>query len=197
MKVLALELSSPVGSMAFCDEQGERQFVTFPADRKNSGLFYENLQAIYEASPLPDLIVVGLGPGSYAGVRIAIATAIGLRIASGARLRGLPSISAVDRREYFFIGDARRNAFVFAQVVDGRFVEGPMLMSEPELRSKLEAAGKGPIIATQPLPQFENIIVEHPSALRLLQLALRPDEGVEESLEPIYLRSSYITAPAK
>ena len=87
MKVLALELSSPVGSVALSrPRRKKREFRTFPADRKNSGFFYENLQAIYQATAPPDLIVVGLGPGSYAGVRIAIATALGLRAASGARL---------------------------------------------------------------------------------------------------------------
>ena len=197
MNVLALELSSPIGSVAACDSKGERQFVTFPADRKHSGLFYENLHAIYTQSAPPELIVVGLGPGSYAGVRIAIATALGLRIASGARLSGLPSISAIDRREYFFVGDARQQAFVFAHIVDGRCLEGPMLMSEAELRSKLSGAAERPIVATQPLSQFENIMVEHPSALRLLELAMGADGGMEETLEPIYLRAPYITVPTK
>ena len=85
MKVLALELSSPVGSVAFCDHGGERDLRVFPADRKDSGLFYENLQEMQETSGRPEVIVVGLGPGSYAGVRIAIATAVGLKAAWGAR----------------------------------------------------------------------------------------------------------------
>lgn len=67
MKVLALELSSPVGSVAFRDEDGKSEVRAFPADRKNSGLFYENLRAVYREGAPPDLIVVGLGPGSYAG----------------------------------------------------------------------------------------------------------------------------------
>ena len=138
MKVLALELSSPVGSVAFCDDCEKSEVRTFPADRKDSGLFYENLRTVYEEGGPPDLIVVGLGPGSYAGVRIAIATALGLRLASGARLRGLPSICAIDREEYLFVGDARRNSFVFAHVVDGHCVEGPVLASEEEVR--VEAA---------------------------------------------------------
>ncbi|MBA2434470.1 MAG: hypothetical protein H0V54_05185, partial [Chthoniobacterales bacterium] len=137
MKVLALELSSSVGSVAFSG-QSDAQLKVFPADRKDSGLFYENLSALQQSSETPDTIVVGLGPGSYAGVRIAIATAIGLRAATRSRLLGLPSISAFDLEEYLVVGDARRNSFFFAHVVDGRCVEGPTLATEAELRAFLD-----------------------------------------------------------
>jgi tRNA threonylcarbamoyl adenosine modification protein YeaZ len=197
MKVLALELSSPVGSMAFCDEEGKSEVRAFPADRKDSGLFYENLGTVYRGGGPPDLIVVGLGPGSYAGVRIAIATALGLRFASGARLRGLPSICAIDRAEYLFVGDARRTSFAFAHVLDGRCVEGPLLASEEEIRTKLCNAQALPVLATQRLKQFEDVIVEYPSASRLVELARRLSGPGDETLEPIYLRAPYITTPAR
>lgn len=197
MKVLALELSSPVGSVAFCDESGVRHFKVFPADRKDSGLFYENLQATQETSGRPEIIVVGLGPGSYAGVRIAIATAIGLKAASGARLLGLPSACALDHAEYVIMGDARRNSFFFAHVIRGRCVEGPTLATEEEIFSKLRQWQHVPRIAAGPLPQFEDVIVEHPSALRLAELALEIESGDQETLEPIYLRAPYITVPRK
>jgi tRNA threonylcarbamoyladenosine biosynthesis protein TsaB len=197
MKVLALELSSPVGSVAFCDESGVRHFKVFPADRKDSGLFYENLQATQEMSGRPEIIVVGLGPGSYAGVRIAIATAIGLKAASGARLLGVPSACALDHAEYVIMGDARRHSFFFAHVIRGRCVEGPTLATEEEIFSKLRQWRHVPRIAAQPLPQFEDVMVEHPSALRLAELALELDIGDQEALEPIYLRAPYITVPRK
>jgi len=170
MRVLALELSAAIGSLAFCDAS-DRLFRTFPANRKDSALFYENLEGVYRESGPPDLIVVGLGPGSYAGVRIAIATAAGLKAATNARLVGLPSICAIDQSEYLFVGDARRSSFFFAHVVRGRCVEGPKLASEAEIRAKLQAFQRLPAIATQSLPQFEDVTIEHPSALRLVELA--------------------------
>jgi tRNA threonylcarbamoyladenosine biosynthesis protein TsaB len=197
VKVLALELSSPVGSVAFCDEEGGRDLRAFPADRKDSGFFYENLSAIYQEFAEPDLIVVGLGPGSYAGVRIAIATALGLKLVSGARLLGLPSICAVDRAEYLFIGDARRNSFFFAHVKDGRWLEGPTLASADQIASRMNEAPQLPVIATQPLSPFAEMMVENPSALRLAELALGHDEAAEVPLEPIYLREPCITTPRK
>jgi tRNA threonylcarbamoyladenosine biosynthesis protein TsaB len=194
MKVLALELSAAIGSVAFCDD-GTRLFRTFPADRQDSGLFYENLEGIYRESGPPGVIVVGLGPGSYAGVRIAIATAVGLKAAANVRLFGLPSICAIDRNEYLFVGDARRGSFFFAHVVRGCCVEGPKLASEEEIRAQLQARRPLPGIATQPLPQFEGVTIEHPSALRLVELATQTECLIEKELEPIYLREPYITTP--
>ena len=196
MKVLALELSAAIGSVAFC-ENGERRFRTFPADRKNSGLFYENLEKIYRESGPPEIVVVGLGPGSYAGVRIAIATAIGMKAATNARLVGLPSICSIDQNEYLFVGDARRSSFFFAHVRGGCCVEGPKLAPEGEIRAKLLAWRSLPAVATHPLPQFAGVTIEHPSALRLVELATQSDCLVEENLEPIYLREPYITTPRK
>jgi tRNA threonylcarbamoyladenosine biosynthesis protein TsaB len=197
VKVLALELSSPVGSVAFCDEEGGRDLRAFPADRKDSGFFYQNLSAIYQQFGPPELIVVGTGPGSYAGVRIAIATALGLKAASGARLLGLPSICAVDRAEYFFVGDARRNSFFFAHVKEGRCLEGPTLASAGQIEARMKGAPQLPVIATQPLSPFLDVMVEDPSALRLAELAIAHDEGAEMPLEPIYLREPYITTPRR
>lgn len=197
MKVLALELSSPVGSVAFLDETAAQYGRVFPADRKDSGLFYENLREIHQTCASPDLIVVGLGPGSYAGTRIAIATALGLQAASGARLLGLPSICAYESDEYVVVGDARRNSFFLAHVIRGRCVEGPTLATEEELRAKLSSWPDLPILATQPLPQFANVAVAHPSALRLAVLANQAKIDPGQTLEPIYLREPYITTPKK
>lgn len=197
MKVLALELSSATGSVAFCDNGESRDVRVFPADRKDSGLFYENLQALQKKMGRAQVIAVGLGPGSYAGVRIAIATAIGLKAAWGARLLGLPSICALEHEEYVFVGDARRNSFFFAHIVRGHCVEGPTLATEEEIRSKLRGWPHLPTIAPESLAQFAGVIVEHPSALRLAQLAFDAEMGDEETLAPIYLREPYITTPKK
>ena len=197
MKVLALELSSPVGSVAFLDDAGTELVRAFPADRKDSGLFYENLRVIHQTCESPEIIVVGLGPGSYAGIRIAIATALGLKAASGARLLGLPSVCAFEQEEYVVVGDARRNSFYFAHVIAGRCLEGPTLATAEEVRAKLSAWRHLPILATQPLAQFESLSLAQPAALRLAQLATQAGCAAEETLEPIYLREPYITTPKK
>ncbi len=87
MKILALELSTERGSLVWLD--GEIELACeWPNDRKNSAAFFENLDNVVKKFGAPQLVVVGLGPGSYASTRIVISAAIGLQVSSGARLIG-------------------------------------------------------------------------------------------------------------
>jgi tRNA threonylcarbamoyladenosine biosynthesis protein TsaB len=194
MKILALELSSALGSIAFRREDESLLVRQFPADRQHSGLFFENLCEIRRAGGLPDKIVVGLGPGSYAGTRIAIATAIGLATASGAQRVGLPSICAIKLPAYCVVGDARRSSYFYARVRQGNCEEGPVLMDETTLRQKLDAHAELPFVSSENLPQFPNLMLAYPAADALAALGetAEPRDG---SLEPIYLRPPYITTP--
>lgn len=45
------------------------------------------------------VVVVGLGPGSYTGLRVAAATALGLALGNGAELVGVPSFEALALRK--------------------------------------------------------------------------------------------------
>ena len=197
MKILALELSSARGSMAA--REGDVDVACdWANDRKHSGLFFENLEKVIKKSGAPDTIVVGLGPGSYAGVRIAISAAIGLQTASGARLVGLPSICAIecDEEEYAVIGDARRNSFFFARIRNSDLVEGPTLLGEAELREKLDRLEKMSIFCFESLAQFARAVVRYPSATLLARLAKDADRIFSlPPLEPIYLREPHITMP--
>jgi tRNA threonylcarbamoyl adenosine modification protein YeaZ len=198
MKILALELSTARGSLAWLDGEIEDGHE-WPTDRKNSSTFFENLNAITKKFGGPDTIIVGLGPGSYAGTRIAISVAIGLQLSSRARLTGLPSICAIqcDAREYCAIGDARRKSFFLAHIRGHKLVEGPMLFSQAELQAKLDCLEPGiPIFSSEPLPQFERAVIRYPSALVLARLARAPHRSFSlPPLEPIYLREPHITMP--
>jgi tRNA threonylcarbamoyl adenosine modification protein YeaZ len=198
MKILALELSTARGSLAWLDGEIEDGHE-WPNDRKNSSTFFENLNAITKKFGGPDTIIVGLGPGSYAGTRIAISVAIGLQLSSSARLTGLPSICAIqcDAREYCAIGDARRKSFFVAHIRGHELIEGPMLFSQAELQAKLESLEPEiPIFSSEPLPQFERAVIRYPSALLLARLARVPHRSFSlPPLEPIYLREPHITMP--
>jgi len=198
MKILALELSSARGSLAWRENSAGVE-CDWPNDRKNSGAFFENLKDVRRKFSLPDKIIVGLGPGSYAGTRIAISAAIGLRAAAGAELIGYPSICALEsnQEEYGVIGDARRNSFFFARIRAHHLVEGPYLFTEAELRKKLDKFDdKMPIFASERLPQFERAKLRYPSAGILAQLAANMNrEFAQPPLQPMYLREPHITKP--
>jgi len=198
MKILALELSTPRGSLAWQD--GEIEFEReWPNDRKNSAAFFENLQATRRKFGAPEKIIVGLGPGSYAGTRIAISAAIGMQLCCDARLIGYPSICAIqcDGQEYCAIGDARRKSFFFARILENEVMEGPTLFSDVELHAKLESLEPAtPIFSSELLPQFQRPVVSFPSALILARLANESQRSFcLPPLEPIYLREPHITLP--
>jgi tRNA threonylcarbamoyladenosine biosynthesis protein TsaB len=198
-KILALELSTARGSLAWLDADGTDLTREWPNDRKNSAPFFDTLRAITEKFGAPDTIIVGLGPGSYAGTRIAISAAIGLQVSSGATLIGFPSISAMecDAHEYCVIGDARRKCFFFARIRANNLSEGPTLFSESELKQKLDGIEiEMPVFTSDSLPQFERAMLCFPSALVLASLAQQPQRSFSlPPLQPMYLREPYITMP--
>ncbi|MDP9254502.1 MAG: tRNA (adenosine(37)-N6)-threonylcarbamoyltransferase complex dimerization subunit type 1 TsaB [Verrucomicrobiota bacterium] len=199
MKILALENSSAQGSVAWLEDDCEPTVFEFPNDRKHSGAFFQSLQRFSDRFDDLNSIVVGLGPGSYAGVRIAISAAIGLRSSSGARLLGLPSICALatEANEYCVVGDARRQSFFFARIGANEIVEGVDLYDEAELRARLAKLDPNiPIFSSETLAQFEQAIVRYPSALVLARLIQRGVSNPSPApLEPIYLRAPHITIP--
>ena len=198
MKILALELSSARGSLAWRD--GDLEWARdWPNDRKNSGEFFQNLAEVQKQFGPPARIVVGLGPGSYAGTRIAISAAIGLQLATKAELIGLPSLCAIecDAPEYAVVGDARRQSFFLAQVRARIVSAPPVLQSEAELRSALASlSSAGPVFAFEELRQFDGVLVRYPSAEILARLAAEENRAfVLPPLEPMYLREPHITTP--
>jgi tRNA threonylcarbamoyladenosine biosynthesis protein TsaB len=200
VKILALELSTVRGNLAWLDDSVEVA-CEWSNDRKNSARLFENLNAITKKLGGPETIIVGLGPGSYAGTRIAISAAIGLQIPFGARLIGFPSISAMECNtdEYCVIGDARRKSFFFARIRTNNLVEGPTLLPESELKLKLETIEiEIPVFTSDSVPQFERAVVRFPSALLLARLAREPQRSFSlPPLEPIYLREPHVTMPTR
>ena len=197
MRTLAIELSTARGGLAWLD--GENEFTReWPNDRKNSAAFFENVQTVRKKFGHPETIIVGLGPGSYAGTRIAISTAIGIQLSCRGHLIGYPSICAMecDAQEYCVIGDARRKSFFFARILRNEVIESPTLFSEVELKARLESVDPTtPVFSSELLPQFQRSF-SFPSALILARLAKESGRRFcLPPLEPLYLREPHITIP--
>ena len=171
---------------------------TFIAERSHESELMPLLQRARELVKMFDIIAVGLGPGSYAGIRIAIATAMGLQMALRSRLVGIPSVAALetDARDYLAVGDARRDTFYFSKVEEGHCTEGPLLLDETALRARLADLKDWRILVCDPLALLPSATIARPSALLLARLAAKGRSIVAEgALEPLYLREPHITLP--
>lgn len=198
MTILAIDTSTNHGSVALLVDSALRLEETIVADRSHSASLFAVLERARGLVTAIDMMAIGLGPGSYAGVRIAIAAAMGFELGLGARLVGLPSVAALetDAARYIAIGDARRESFYFTLVEDGICLEGPQLFTAAELRAKLRESGGVPLLAPAAIPAFPEAAVSFPSAARLARRAAA-DLGIvaRDDLEPLYLRDPYITLP--
>jgi len=198
MIILAIDTSTAHGSVALLVGGELRLDEMFTADRSHSASLFAVLERARALVPTIDVVAIGLGPGSYAGVRIAIAAAIGLELGLGARLVGLPSVTALetDAPRYVAIGDARRETFYFTRVEEGVCAEGPLLVTAEELAERLAGAAELPVFAPAPLAAFPQAVIALPVAARLARLAVQNRSIVARGdLEPLYLREPYITQP--
>src|SRR5690606_27087762 len=139
MITLAIDTSTVQGSVAVVRDGTVILDDQFMADRSHSASLFITLERVLAEFPKIDQIALGLGPGSYAGIRISIAAALGLQLAHEAELVGVPSVAglATDSGGYVAIGDARRETFYFTLVRDGICVDGPRLLTQNELQETL------------------------------------------------------------
>jgi len=169
----------------------------WPNDRRTSAPFFATLKEIIREHGAPETIVVGLGPGSYTGTRIAISAAIGLQATTGAALAGISSLCAIsDEDEFYVIGDAKRASFFFAKISGGLLANDPDLLSENEMNDRLSSITTIPIYTSDGLPQFTAVERRFPSAkLLCLRAQTFPQNLARAPLAPIYLREPHITTP--
>ncbi|PWU05796.1 MAG: tRNA (adenosine(37)-N6)-threonylcarbamoyltransferase complex dimerization subunit type 1 TsaB [Verrucomicrobia bacterium] len=196
MKILSLETSTTQGSIAIW--QG-RQFLfskNFPQPRGRAGALLQILEQAIKMFGSADCIAIGTGPGSYNGIRAAIAVAEGLRLAWKASVLGIPSLLAVPSpaQRYAVVGDARGNSFFFGAVIN-EHLEDLRLFSAAEFRRRLET-WQGPIYAAAPLPEFPHLILQAPTAEKLATLAATQTHTTKMPT-PLYLKPPHITQPAR
>jgi tRNA threonylcarbamoyladenosine biosynthesis protein TsaB len=211
MTILALEFSSAQRSVAIAcagnpkvsaeavetGAGGTRAFGMIESVLREAGLEREQIE----------VIVVGLGPGSYTGIRVALSIAQGWQLARGAKLLGVSSIEclvAQAQAEKIFgrvkvIIDAQRNEFYLAayEISSGgwREIEPLRIAALTGIQSR-DNAGEiwvGPAV-TRWLPKGKILF---PSAATLARLAVKRSDFVSgDKLTPIYLReTNFVKAP--
>jgi tRNA threonylcarbamoyladenosine biosynthesis protein TsaB len=212
MKILALELSSPQRSVAVI-QRGEspsgvavNQVIELGSTAPFTMIEGALREAKLEREQI-DCIVVGLGPGSYTGIRVAISIVQGWQLARGIKLLGVSSAECIAAQaaadgltgRVNVIVDAQRGEFYLAgyDLADdtAREVEALKIITLEEVRQRNDAGSVfiGPEVSRW-FPSGKTIF---PRAATLGRLALsRTDFVPGEKLEPIYLRETqFVKAP--
>src|SRR3981081_2361035 len=112
MKTLILENSTIHGSLAVADGDS----VLWNAEFSKAGELASIVKRVISEAGSPNEIVVGIGPGSYTGLRVAGAAAIGLSLALGCPILGCPSVLGYEESSYAVVGDARRGSVFLAHI---------------------------------------------------------------------------------
>ena len=214
MKILALEFSTDQRSVAVVHGGGkpglpESSEVVESGGRATRafGLIDEALRQAQLEREQIECLAVGLGPGSYNGIRVAIALAQGWQLARDVKILGVSSAEAIaaQAREEGLSGpvtiviDAQRGEFYRGgyEVTAGglRELQPLRLASLAELDAEAQAGGL--LIGPEATKWFPAARVVFPRAATLGRLALgRADFLPGEKVEPIYLRATtFVKAP--
>jgi tRNA threonylcarbamoyladenosine biosynthesis protein TsaB len=212
MMILALEFSSARRSAAVLLANLRRDEVCEAIEAGAGGthafsLIEQALAGAGLAREQIEVIVVGLGPGSYTGIRVAISIAQGWQLARGTKLLGVSSadcLAAQAQAENIFgrvnvVMDAQRNEFYLASYetsARGWKETRPLrIVSRAEMLAQANSSEiwVGPEV-TRWLPKGKILF---PSAVTAGRLASgRTDFVSGDKLAPIYLReTSFVKTP--
>jgi tRNA threonylcarbamoyl adenosine modification protein YeaZ len=237
MKILAVEFSSPKRSVAVVETRsvgatpvaslslrerargrgmsGRQDVVLLGATREAGALATRALSLVEAAlrdagceREQIECIAVGLGPGSYTGIRAAISLAQAWQLARGVKLLGVSSAQALAlaaQRAGFFglvnvVIDAQRDEFCLARwqldATERREVEALHITPKEEVQARLKAGEVcvGPEVHRW-FPAARELF---PDAAAVAELAAgREDFKPGSELAPIYLReTSFVKAPS-
>jgi tRNA threonylcarbamoyladenosine biosynthesis protein TsaB len=190
--ILSLDASTTRGSVALVSDQRVVHEVFVDVPRGRGGALFSALEKILGETTGIKRVIVGIGPGSYNGIRSAIAVAWGISSAREIPLVGISSLLGLDEGSYCAVGDARRGQYYFARVSSGKFIVEPGLLQKSQLQAAVQQTPELPILAPAPIEFLQGVIIRTPNAARLARLAA---EWEPNCPQPVYLKAAHITAP--
>lgn len=213
-RLLAIETSPRVGSVALSTADGTIRSAELTAERGQARDLAGAIERLCAEAGVAmrqlDAIAVGLGPGGYTGMRLAVATARTLGYVLGRPVLGVASSlaaahgAAVPAGDIVFALDARKGFVYFARYArstDGevREVVAPTCVGAARIAAELPAApfviGDGlPALAAAAQRELPGVAEAFPVADDVLRVARarfsRGERDEERTLQPLYLRPS-------
>jgi tRNA threonylcarbamoyladenosine biosynthesis protein TsaB len=196
MKILAVEFSSERRSVAVVENGRVLSEAVEMGGRAAIALVERALARANVQREQIDCIGVGIGPGSYTGIRGAISLAQGWQLACDVKCIGISSVecmAAQAQRDKIFghvavVVDAQRQEFYVAEYE----ISATELKQISPLRIAAPASFKAPVVVgSDQTPHFPRAKRLFPEAAMLGQLVTKnPVFVAGEKLEPIYLRET-------
>lgn len=196
MLELAIETSSTRGSVALGNRSVVVREVTFEGKQQHSAQLFNALMQL----GLPRLalarIIVGIGPGSFSGIRVALAAAQAIALVQRVPVHGICSAFSVATQhvEVTRLGvfaDARRGEFYGTIFKRGELEKPSFILTKNELETELgkvtlavSAETTIPGVAQRTYPRARDLLLLPPDL---------PQWVRDRDLEPIYLREPLVS----
>jgi len=200
MNILAIETSHPKASLCLTLGEDIAYSTHWQAERNHDEHLFPALRHAFDAlgdNPL-DFILIGAGPGSYGGVRVALAAAVGIAAVKGAKTVAICSWLGLAPADTAIISDARRGGWALMHA-NGNIE----VLTEDELKQQLNNGLIAATIETEDTMKRHGICVSayglQPTAENITRtwLSLSPAQQLQLQQtppEPIYVRPPHITA---
>jgi tRNA threonylcarbamoyladenosine biosynthesis protein TsaB len=175
VSLLGIDTSTAVAAACVLRDDGQAfEIAPEPAALKrrpaHAGELMPAVAKVVERSGLGwqelDAIAVGVGPGSFTGLRIGVATARALGVATGLRLRPVSSLAALARgidetgsgTAILPLIDAKRGEVFGAAYEAGRELWAPFVASPEKLVERVGDAGFSPLSAGDGSIRFRGVL---------------------------------------
>lgn len=187
--VLCIDTASDRFALAV-DRNGAIESSEAPANQDHSRLLLPAIQHLTATEPIEAILVV-IGPGAYAGIRVGIATAEGLALAHGIPLYGIGTLEAVALaagfRDGLAIHPAGRGEFAAQAWSGGAAADAPAVAAPAELGPHCAGEGAGQFGGREVSPAQRAEAALRDRAPRIRAGTLEP------GAEAFYLREPSIT----
>jgi tRNA threonylcarbamoyladenosine biosynthesis protein TsaB len=193
---LALECSSPRSNWALVD--GPSTVAQGATEGRASAAFFASIHDHWPANLQPQHILVGVGPGSFSGIRVALSAALGMSRAWGCPVIPVRSTHALglihaDQSHLGIFSDAKRGLIFYTAYNKGIMTVPSCLISKAEFQALQASCSLA--LALGPLEGLPE--TAHPAAENLVHSWQNQGPEPNLPLEPIYLHQLIVSDTIK